>query len=212
MKYRDSNDNYDTYVSKQNFVSKYKGQHSLRFDYESVFSELNTDSYLLDVGCRDARFVKHLQKRFKNSYGMDIGEGGYNLSVNLHTKEWTQKYIKLEDVQKNIPFDHTFDFINFSHTLEHCYKPDTAMENVLNKLKDGGYLFIAIPSDLPDSGGLLNKLEKGSDYHMVFWESDEDVRKYFAKFNLELLSIKHNYKYGNQTKKIGEWQVFLKKN
>lgn len=211
MKYRNNTDNYNVYVEKQNFVSKYKGQHSLRFDYNIVFNNLSSSVNTLDIGCRDARFVKYLQTKYPQSYGMDIGIGGYDISKQLHGKEWTEKYIKLGDVQKYIPFEQTFDFINFSHTLEHCYDPDTAMNNVLQKLNQHGYLFIAIPSDLPDSGGDIKKLDKGSDYHMVFWESDDDVKKYFNKFNLEILSMIKNYIYGNEKKKIGEWQILMKK-
>ena len=204
---------YKGYVEGQNIVSKYtsKGQHSLRFDYSTIFSNIPSgkDATIVDVGCRDGKFVKHLHDLgYENSYGMDIGEAGKTACEKNYGQEWTDKHFRLGDVQSEFPYDLQCDFINLSHTLEHFYAPEKAMKNILEHLVEGGYLFIAVPTDLKDCGGSMDNLEKGSDYHWIFFENDEGVKEFLENLGLEIISIKHEK---GKNIKVGEWQVICKK-
>lgn len=204
---------YDEYVKGQNHVSSLKrNEHSLRFDYSSIVNNIPQGVNVLDVGCRSGQFVKKMQNLGFNAFGVDIGKGAEQNCINRHGKEWTQKYFKISDVQKNIPYDMKFHFINVSHTLEHFYDTDAAMKNIMDKLVDKGYVFIVVPSDLLDAGNDMKRLDKGSNYHWVFWESEEDVKNYLNKFGLNILSTKHNYNYNGKRGKVGEWQFVCRKN
>lgn len=202
-----NNSLYKKYVDGQNTVSKYKRQHSLKYDYSTVFDNITFDSNIVDIGCRDGQFVKYLHtKGYRNSYGVDIGESGINNAIESYGKDWTQKYLKLQDIQQEFPFEFKCDFINLSHTLEHFVYPEKAMTNIISHLNPGKYIFIAIPSDLPDSGGDMNKLPKGSDYHWTFFRDESAIKQFLAQFGLDILSISRHREHV-----IGEWRVLCKK-
>lgn len=213
---REYNDSlYKKYKEGQNLVSKYKEQHSLRYDYNEIYKHLDKDnSFIVDVGCRDGGYVKHLQKLgYKNSYGIDIGVSGINKAKSDFGEDWVNKYLKLQDVQEKFPFDFSCDFVNLSHTLEHFVFPEKAMNNIVSHLKDDGFMWIVVPSDLPDCGGKLSTLEKGSDYHWIFFTDEKSIEDFLSTVGLTTLSIKHIYAKGkdNKKSKIGEWQVLCQK-
>ena len=171
---RDYNDTlYKKYTDGQNLVSKYKQQHSLRYNYDDIYKKLDKNSsYIVDIGCRDGQYVKHLETLgFKNCYGVDIGVSGIKNAISKYGKTWVDKHIKLQDIQEKFPFDFNCDFINLSHTLEHFVYPEKAMNNIISHLNTNGYMWIVVPSDLPDSGGTISSLKKGSDYHWVFLQT-----------------------------------------
>ena len=66
---------YQEYYDGQNYVAHYPGQHSLKYDYDIILKNIDTDAYILDIGCRGGETVKMLQDMgYKNTYGTDIGE------------------------------------------------------------------------------------------------------------------------------------------
>lgn len=208
---RDYDDSlYKKYVDGQNIVSKFKRQHSLRYDYSEIFSNISMDSHIVDIGCRDAQFVKHLQDLgYKNSYGVDVGKSGIDNAIKTYGKEWSDKHLCLKDIQNGFPFDFNCDFINISHTLEHFVYPEKAMNNMIDHLNDNGYMWIVVPSDLPDTGGKISTLPKGSNYHWIFFENKKGITDFIEGFKgLKVLSIEHHRP---KKEKVGEWQVLCRK-
>ena len=77
--------NYEDYKHQQIIVSQYiPGGCSIEMASDRFFdiaddlieeAELTKDSYILDIGCRRGKGVKYfLDKGYKNTYGIDIGD------------------------------------------------------------------------------------------------------------------------------------------
>ena len=77
--------NYEDYKHQQIIVSKYiPGGRSIETAGDRFFdvadglieeAELTKDSYILDIGCRRGKGVKYfIDKGYKNTYGIDIGD------------------------------------------------------------------------------------------------------------------------------------------
>mgnify|MGYP001294167056 CR=1 FL=1 len=193
------------YINEQNFVAKYPGQHSLSYDFDVILEKLNKDSYILDIGCRGGETVKKLQELgFTNSYGTDIGSDAEKKCLENYGKEWTEKYFKIGDIQKGLPFSQKFDFVIFSHTLEHCQKPTLAMRNIFHGLNDNGFLFIAIPTDYEDSVSNNQTVDfmlfqdPTTFFHWIFWESLEDITEYCTSFGFEVVKSEDKQKDGHE--------------
>ena len=192
-----TNSEYDDYVNGQNFVAKYPGQHSLEYDFKIILDKLDKDSYILDIGCRGGETVKKLQDLgYKNSFGTDIGDEAEKKCLENFGREWTDKYFKIGDIQNGIGFPHKFDFIIFSHTLEHCKKPVVAMRNIFHSLNEDGFLFIAIPSDWEDAQlqghspeDMMFK-DPTTFFHWIFWESLEDITDFCESCGFEPIQTK----------------------
>ena len=200
-----SESKYDDYVNGQNFVAKYPGQHSLEYDFSIILEKLNKDSYILDIGCRGGETVKKLQDLgYKNSYGTDIGGEAEKKCIQNFGKDWTDKYFKIGDIQSGIGFPHKFDFIIFSHTLEHCKKPVKAMRNIFHSLNKDGCLFIAIPTDWEDAQSQGHSKEEmmfkdpTTFFHWIFWESLEDITDFCESCGFDILKTKNNQTDGHE--------------
>ena len=168
---------YQEYYDGQNYVAHYPGQHSLKYDYDIILKNINKDAYILDIGCRGGETVKMFQDMgYKNAYGTDIGEEAKIKCIKNYGEEWTNKYFKVGDIQNGNPFNFKFDFITFSHTLEHLMQPEKGMNIIYDSLNDDGFLFIAVPSDYEDANGDIQMMlmDQGAQFHWIFFESDKD--------------------------------------
>ena len=184
---------YETYYSGQNYVAKYPGQHSLKYDYEIVLKNIDKDAYILDIGCRGGETVKMFQDMgYKNAYGTDIGEEAKIKIIQNYGEDWTNKYFKVGDIQNGNPFDFKFDFITFSHTLEHLMQPEKGMNIVHNSLNDDGFLFIAVPSDYEDANGDIQMMlaDQGAQFHWIFYESEKDIIEFCESSGFKVLDSK----------------------
>lgn len=211
VKYRKYNNCYDKYKEGQVVVSNVKscGNHSFRFNYKEILDKISVDSYIVDVGCRDGKFVKHIQDLgYKNTHGLDIGRES---CLREHSKEWCDKYIQTADIQLKYPFEFKCDFINLSHTLEHFVEPDPAMVNLTSNLTDNGYMLIVVPSEIKDYPN--KRIEDHNKYHWIFFEDEDDIVDYLSQFGLNVLSIKHQYEKlkNGQNRDIGEWVIIAQK-
>ena len=82
MKLRGDNKNYNEYISEQNIVSAYNGDQTQHIDYNKYLQGLHTDSYILDIGCRDGKWLQRLYiQNYKNVFGVDIGSSSYNKAI-----------------------------------------------------------------------------------------------------------------------------------
>ena len=83
---------------------------------------------------------------------------------------------------------------------------------MMDHLNEGGHMFIAVPSDLKDAGGKMQKLPPGSEYHWVFFKTQQALENFLEDAGLKILSIKHIYpKIKGRQMVIGEWQVICQK-
>jgi SAM-dependent methyltransferase len=211
MKFRNIEKTYDVYVNEQNIVSDYDGDQTYIIDYTKYMADLNNDSYILDIGCRDGRWINRLEKKYHNIYGIDIGDASYKNSIKKYGEEWTKNHIFKGDIQENILIkqlsDMKFDFINFSHTIEHLNNPDQALKNIRNLMKDESKILIIIPADLIKFK-TLELAMKNQPYHEIFWESTEDVKDYLKNNGFEIIKCEEFFNIGLS----GEWRILCKKN
>ena len=147
---------------------------------------------------RNSKFI-YLQKSFGNKGFklLDVGIGNHSASKTVSlfpaceyygvdlNKEYNNndedfkvmKYFYEMDLTKLdfhlIPDDY-FDGIWIAHVIEHLYNGDKVIENLIGKLKSGGYIYIEYPgiksTKLPSMYGTLN-----------FNDDDSHVRIYSVK-------------------------------
>ena len=122
--------------------------------------KLPPNARLLDVGCGNGSPMGTKRWRDDIYYcGIDVGD--YNQTN--ETLKWADEYIisTPEDFAKNImELKGTFDGIISNHNIEHCNKPKETIEVICSKLKPGGRLHLAFPSEesvnFPSREGTLN--------------------------------------------------------
>ena len=117
------------------------------------------DGELLDVGCgfdSPRRIQQMIPKAIYT--GIDIHP------ENEYLDRSTQRYIYCANprlwAQTIQQMPHMFDTIVCNHNLEHCQQPQEALEAMSERLKKGGYMYIAVPSSrsvaFPSRRGTLN--------------------------------------------------------
>ena len=140
--------NYEDYKHQQIIVSKYiPGGRSIETAGDRFFdvadglieeAELTKDSYILDIGCRRGKGVKYfIDKGYKNTYGIDIGDE--------MIKIYGSDNFKAVDMHESLGFNFKWDFVSIIHTLEHAYDIPKVLKLIYNSLNDDGILYIVIP-------------------------------------------------------------------
>ncbi len=139
---------YEDYKRQQIIVSKYiPGGRSIETASDRFFdiaddlieeAELTKDSYILDIGCRRGKGVKYfLDKGYKNTYGIDIGDEMIKINGDSNFKS--------VDMHESLGFDFKWDFVSIIHTLEHAYDIPKVLKLIHDSLNDDGILYIVIP-------------------------------------------------------------------
>ena len=140
--------NYEDYKHQQVIVSKYiPGGQSVETAGDRFFdiaddlieeAELTKDSYILDIGCRRGKGVKYfIDKGYKNTYGIDIGDEMVKIYGNDNFKS--------VDMHESLGFNFKWDFVSIIHTLEHAYDIPKVLKLIYDSLNDNGVLYIVIP-------------------------------------------------------------------
>ena len=203
----DNYPSYDKYVEEQNIVAKYNSDQTKKIDYIHHYFKDNTKN-VLDVGCRDGKFIKRYSTSY-NVYGVDIGENAIIRAEENFGKEFSNKYIKILDVQETDlyeKFEIKFDFINFSHVIEHLINPEKALNNLKKVMHDKSEMLIIIPADLPRFK-TIEKCIKGQPYHEIFWENKDDIILFIKNNNFDIITLEEL----DIGKNDGEWRCLVKK-
>ena len=97
---------------------------------------------ILDVGCAFGIFLEKVSSFFDEVYGCDISK----FAIDKARKKLPEADLKVVDVEKNLPYeDNFFDCITAFDVLEHTKNLEKSFENIVSKLKSGGYLIMSIP-------------------------------------------------------------------
>lgn len=161
---------YDQYVKIQQKVSGSKTQHAVKYDISPALNDVGRDGNILDIGCRGAELLRNLRKKgYKNVYGLDIGE--------MAVPRWKKYFgslantnFKVHDIHDGNPFDVSFDFVILSHVLEHFWDIKKGLAAIHSSLKDGGWLFIAVPP-----GDHLPEEDVNEPAHFYFWPGEKEL-------------------------------------
>ena len=188
--------NYEDYKHQQIIVSKYiPGGRSIETASDRFFDiaedlieevELIKDSYILDIGCRRGKGVKYfLDKGYKNTYGIDIGDE----MIKIHGED----NFKAVDMHESLGFSFKWDFISIIHTLEHAYDIPKVLKLIYDNLNDNGILYIVIP-----------KGEIENHAHFFAAENIEDIETFTNEVGFETIDK-------ITTRNGSEFNYFLKK-
>lgn len=97
----------------------------------------------LDAGCWYGYSIRYARRCGAEMHGFDISKDSLKDTYDLIGKE----NLLIADVQ-HMPYkDNIFDFVIFSHVIEHCADDLKAIKELKRILKDNGILFIAVPND-----------------------------------------------------------------
>lgn len=149
---------------------------------------------VLDVGCGNNSPKKVKTTRPDVEYwGIDVGD--YN---NEQGKNYADHYIisspeEFAKTLQDLPVK--FDAIISSHNMEHCNQPKETMEAILGKLKEGGRLYLAFPSEntvgFPSRAGTLNFYDDGTHIYMPKYA---DVLKLLRKHGINIMFARKQYR------------------
>lgn len=110
---------------------------------------LGKDKNILELGCRDGSLTK-LFAEGNRMTGADIDKN----ALELFEKNIGGRAVCL-DLNSQWPFgENEFDAVVASEVLEHLYKPEETVKNILKSLKTGG-LFIG---SVPNGFSLINRI------------------------------------------------------
>ena len=129
---------------------------------------------VLDVGCGVGNVLRliHHGDSTCELYGADIDE-----TCLKNTKESVglKEAIHISDVEDLFQQNResTFDVVIFSHVLEHVSRPSDTVKGLVNLLKPGGVLILAVPNPVrPDVilFNLVQNLDKVNRGHIQTWD------------------------------------------
>jgi len=204
--FNSSKKNYESYVNEQNVVANCELDQTSRINYEDIYFKSGINN-ILDIGCRDGKFINRYSKLY-NVYGIDIGPNAIARAISNFGHDFTNKYITLGDIQDSEiinKFDVKFDFINFSHVIEHLLDPSKGLQNIKKIMADNATMLIIIPGDMPRFK-TIEKCISGQPYHEIFWENSNDVKQFIYKNGFEIIKFDEI----NLGHHDGEWRVLVK--
>jgi len=125
---------------------------------KNISKMIPVNAKLLDIGCGNGRFLKHLSSLGRYElHGTEI-EGGSAIRAS-HINEIKLKIgqINIDDFPENY-----FDTITLFHVFEHLEKPKETLEIISKILKKNGLLILTFPN----ISSWQAKLFKGNWYHL----------------------------------------------
>lgn len=138
---------------------------------------VNSNTYILDIGCGTGRWTKYFTSRSKFIEAIDPSDAIYaadNLLGDIKSVRLTKAAIE------SIPFDdEAFDFVMSIGVLHHTPHPQRAMIDCVRKLKKGGYFYCYLYHNLESKDNLSR---------FLFW-CGELVRKVVCRLPMKSKSI-----------------------
>ncbi len=134
----------------ENFFPGNGGNRRLKEVREKILKHRKGGKFL-DVGCAYGHYLKAMEKEFE-VYGIDVSTH----AVKEAGKKGLRNVFAL-DAAKKWPFkEKFFDVILMEHSLEHFREPKKSLEQAARCLKDGGLLFVDLPTKLFQFPRFLN--------------------------------------------------------
>lgn len=177
------NDDYFQYeVKNQHNFFNLVEKTLLDFDLFNIIPER---SRILEVGSATGLFLKYMNEKGHDAVGVEICKesvdyGRKNYNVNLLN-------CTLEEAGFS---DNSFDFIHFSHLIEHLNDPESFLNTVNRILKKDGYVMVTTPN----SKGLFSRIYSENwrcivTDHLFLFDKD-NLKKLLLKCNFQIAGIK----------------------
>lgn len=139
---------------------------------------------LLDYGCGTGEFLKAAKKQGWKIAGVEPNDKArLQANIKLNNKIKTS----IEELKK----ESTYDIITLFHVLEHIHDLRKISKNIINHLKSGGYLVIAVPNHESLDGKKYGKFWAGWDVprHLYHFNS-QAMENFKNEFGLELATTR----------------------
>ena len=171
-------DHKNNYRSKGWEKGKFKpnGPDSIRV--RRIVSEIPDESVCLDIGCNDGGLGYLLRDKKAIVYGVDVVDELVELATQ---KGVLAKVCAAEELDFGSEF---FDVVIMAETLEHCYDPHEALNQVSRVLTYDGIFLGSVPHP---EGMLARHHHSGGDYHQSTFKDEELeqlLQKYFQKVSI----------------------------
>ncbi len=99
----------------------------------------------LDIGCAYGYLIKYLrqEKIFREYYGLDVSE----FAISQARRIIPAAHLQIADINSDtLPYpDNFFDIITSIDVLEHTLSIEQSVKKIVPKLRNDGYLIIALP-------------------------------------------------------------------
>ncbi|MDR3273685.1 MAG: class I SAM-dependent methyltransferase [Flavobacteriaceae bacterium] len=116
------------------FVQKFNEKFKFK-----IISKFKSSGKILDYGCGDGSFLSFMKNYHFSVLGYEPNEKARNIAVSKIGKE------NLTDSPEKIE-NNSLDIITLWHVLEHISNPEEILALLKTKLKNDGFLLIAVPN------------------------------------------------------------------
>lgn len=145
----------------------------------NLYNIIPPNASVLEIGSATGLFLKHMDSLGHKSTGIEICKESVDYGRKTHGVNLLN--CTLEEAELTAE---SFDFIHFSHLIEHLNEPDSFVDRVYRLLKKGGYIIVTTPN----SAGLF------SGYYQDDWRCIVDDHLFlFSKNNLARLLEKSRF-------------------
>ncbi|HBD92872.1 MAG: hypothetical protein A2015_03490 [Spirochaetes bacterium GWF1_31_7] len=114
-----------------------------------VLSLLDKGSSILEIGCATGLFLKYMDDCGHKSTGIEICKESAIYGISKYGVNIINKTLEEADLREG-----SFDFIHFSHLIEHLNNPKDFIEKIYKLLKPDGFIVITTPN----SDGVFSKV------------------------------------------------------
>lgn len=145
----------------------------------------NKNVSILDVGCANGGLLVWLKKLgYKNLSGLDVPK---RCIENARKQGANAFQGNLFSIDSDIP-DKKFDFITFTHVLEHIYDLRKAVNNLVGKLNEKGILYVETPNASRFAEYYFSPFSYFDVEHINHFDKNS-LKNLFLQKNLDLLEL-----------------------
>ena len=124
---------------KINFFSGCLGELLKKFTFKNIL-DFHGNGRILDIGCNTGLYLYMLKNIGWEVFGMDLDKKACDTARSLGIEVFA-------GFLKDAPYqDRFFDFVRFSHVIEHVDSPRELMQDVSRILKKDGRAYVAFPN------------------------------------------------------------------
>jgi len=136
-----------------------------KWEFTEALEQLRDYHTVLDVGCGEGAFLAHLKEAGHAAFGIDVSPTAVHRARQQGLHAHVASVADLQDSLNKLPL---FDAVTAFQVLEHVDSPMRFLEGVIESIRDGGLLIVAVP----DGGGAIASLDVPLDlppHHMTRW-------------------------------------------
>lgn len=162
-------------------------------------SDIDTDSYILEIGCGTGNYLKIFEQSFNNVYGIDQSQG----MLSKAKEKCNHAIFTLGDATILEAYnDCTFDLIYMVDVIHHIKEVDKFFKSINRVLKKGGYLYIFTDSHDHIKNRLTTKyFPQTLEYELGRYQSFNELtcklkQNNFTDIETNEVMIGYDHKYG----------------